>query len=189
MLCETGERSIQEKPDTNAIPVISQQQQQQQQATMSMKMPDQPMNNPRFNSIPTMPPMNFPPMFSPFPGGFDPRFSIPMAIQDPRLQNLAVPRPDWVEMILIYGDGSFHRTIKDHSPMVIKFCRHVDIMVYIYFVFQNMGHMSDNGAPMVMDPQRRPTLDFSQPKVPTPPTIVASTERSSRSRRAAVLLS
>lgn len=49
-----------------------------------------------------------------------------------------------------------------------------------------MGHIPDGAVPM-MDSQRRPTLDFSQPKVQTPPTIVAPTERSSRSRRAAVL--
>lgn len=122
---KTGERSVPEKPVATSTPAIP-----QQPVTIPIMMPDQPLNNPRFNPNPPMPPMNIPQMFQPFPGGFDPRFSLPLGVQDPRLQHLAIPRADWVEMILIYGDGSFHRTIRDHSPMVTTIFRCADVKSY-----------------------------------------------------------
>jgi hypothetical protein len=88
--------------------------------------PDPRMNNPWFN--PNAPMFNQPPwMFPPSPGNFDPRFpSIDPRLmqnfgqQDPRLLQSILPmqRSDWAEMILVFPDGSFQRTIRDFRAMV-----------------------------------------------------------------------
>lgn len=67
-------------------------------------------------------------MFPPSAGNFDPRFPTNdprlmqnFGLQDPRLLQSFLPPPpqsDWTEMILIFQDGSFQRTIRDRRLMV-----------------------------------------------------------------------
>lgn len=73
-------------------------------------------NNPWFNPGLPVSPINMPQVPTSM---FDPRFFAPMGLQDPMLlQRTPHPRPDWVEMILFYRDGSSYRTIRDPFSMV-----------------------------------------------------------------------
>jgi hypothetical protein len=93
-----------------------------------MATPDPRMNNPWLNPN-NVPMFNQPPpwMFPPSPGNFDsrflsndPRLMQSFGLQDPRLLQSVLPmqRSDWAEMILVFPDGSFQRTIRDFRTMV-----------------------------------------------------------------------
>ena len=111
-----GVRSTVEQPTRGAPP------QQTVSPPPMMTTLDPRMNNPWFN--PNNAPMfNQPPpwMFPPSPGNFDPRLVMQnLGLQDPRLLQSVLPmqRSDWAEMILVFPDGSFQRTIRDFRTMV-----------------------------------------------------------------------
>lgn len=81
--------------------------------------PDPRMNNPMFNPNAPMPFFNPQFMFPPPQPGMDPLFHLQSGMPDPRLaQRFGVPRPDWIEAIFIFPDGTIHRSFQDPRAMV-----------------------------------------------------------------------